>query len=137
MLATIAVKSQFLGANREINIGHHRCTSSIPDALLSCRRCNPILPFDSKRSRLPNPAVRGGMATAVGATVSKVRIARHSGCIPKKLLPEFCKAASCPRAPMRWRLRSVESVRYCTMHQLPHRNDPGPCSRPRDATTVV
>jgi hypothetical protein len=24
MLATIAVKSQFLGANREINIGHHR-----------------------------------------------------------------------------------------------------------------
>jgi hypothetical protein len=67
MLATIAVKSQFLGANREINIGHHRATVSISDALLSCRRCNPILPFNSKRSRLLDPAVRGGMATPVGA----------------------------------------------------------------------
>ena len=28
MLATIAVKSQFLGANREINIGHHRTLPS-------------------------------------------------------------------------------------------------------------
>ena len=37
-------------------------------------RCNPILPFSSKRSRLPNPAVRGGAATPVGATGSKVRI---------------------------------------------------------------
>src|SRR6267378_653655 len=42
-------------------------------------RCNPILPFNSKRSRLPNPAVRGGMATPVGETGSKVRFARHSG----------------------------------------------------------
>ena len=24
-------------------------------------RCNPIFPFNSRRSRLPNPAVRGGM----------------------------------------------------------------------------
>jgi hypothetical protein len=31
-------------------------------------QCNPILPFNSKRSRLPNPAVRGGMAAPVGAT---------------------------------------------------------------------
>ena len=37
--------------------------------------CNPILPFNSKRSRLPNPAVRGGMATPVGATSGKVRFA--------------------------------------------------------------
>jgi hypothetical protein len=36
-------------------------------------RCNPILPFNSKRSRLPNPAIRGGMATPVGETGSKVR----------------------------------------------------------------
>src|SRR5216684_3744381 len=40
-------------------------------------RCNPILPFNSKRSRLPNPAVRGGMATPVGETGSKVRFARN------------------------------------------------------------
>jgi hypothetical protein len=53
---------------------------SIPDALLSCRpvQSNPIVPFNSKRSRLPNPAVRGGMATPVRATGRKVRIARHS-----------------------------------------------------------
>jgi hypothetical protein len=37
-----------------------------------------ILPFNSKRSRLPKPRVRGGMATPVGATDSKVRIARSS-----------------------------------------------------------
>jgi hypothetical protein len=36
MLATIAMKSQFLGANREINIGHHR---TVPDA-----GCNGMLP---------------------------------------------------------------------------------------------
>jgi len=30
-----------------------------------------------KRSRLPSPTVRGGMATTVGATGSKVRVARH------------------------------------------------------------
>ena len=30
-------------------------------------RCNPILPFNSKRSRLPNPAVCSGMTTPVGA----------------------------------------------------------------------
>jgi hypothetical protein len=29
MLATIAVKSQFLGANREINIGHHRTLPTV------------------------------------------------------------------------------------------------------------
>jgi hypothetical protein len=40
-------------------------------------QCNPILPFNSKQSRLPNPAVRGGMATPVGATGSKVRFARQ------------------------------------------------------------
>jgi hypothetical protein len=34
-------------------------------------------PFNSKRSRLPNPAVRGGMATPVGETGSKVRFARQ------------------------------------------------------------
>jgi hypothetical protein len=39
---------------------------------------NPILPFNSKRSRLPNPAVRGGTAAPVGATGSKVRIGRNS-----------------------------------------------------------
>ena len=44
-------------------------------------RCNPILPSNSKRSRLPNPAIRGGMATPVGATGSKVRFARHPGAI--------------------------------------------------------
>jgi hypothetical protein len=55
------------------------CTGGIPDALLSCRpvQSNPILPFNSKRSRLLIPAVRGGMATPVGATGSKVRIARY------------------------------------------------------------
>src|SRR5260370_8886004 len=42
-------------------------------------RCNPILPLISKRSRLPNPAVRAGVATPVGATGSKVRIARDPG----------------------------------------------------------
>ena len=40
-------------------------------------QCNPILPFSSKRSRLPNPVVRGAMATPVGAAGSKVRFARH------------------------------------------------------------
>jgi hypothetical protein len=35
MLATIAVKSQFLGANREINIGHHR---TLP--MLVAMECN-------------------------------------------------------------------------------------------------
>jgi hypothetical protein len=40
-------------------------------------RCNPILPFNSNRPRLPNPAVRGGMATPIGATGSKVRVARQ------------------------------------------------------------
>src|SRR3981189_1347744 len=44
-------------------------------------RFNPILPFNSKRSRLPNPAVRGGIATPVGATGSKVRFA----CNPEDL----------------------------------------------------
>ncbi len=34
-------------------------------------RCNPILPFSSKRSRLPNPAVRCGMAAPLGARGSK------------------------------------------------------------------
>jgi hypothetical protein len=87
MLATIAVKSQFLGANREINIGHHlnfaRCWLQW-NAAIECNvimlplaasqmhyypvaRCNPILPFNSKRARLPNPVTRGGMATPVGA----------------------------------------------------------------------
>jgi hypothetical protein len=32
-----------------------------------------ILPFNSKRSRLPNPELRNRMATPVGATGSKVR----------------------------------------------------------------
>jgi hypothetical protein len=86
MLATIGVKSQFLGANREINIGHHRtlpdagCNGMLPLSATfmlplaafpmhyyPAARCNPILPFNSKRSRLPNPAARGGMATPVGA----------------------------------------------------------------------
>jgi hypothetical protein len=44
-------------------------------------RCNSILPFSSKWSRLPNPLVRGGMATPVGATGSKVRLACYSGTI--------------------------------------------------------
>jgi hypothetical protein len=30
-------------------------------------RCNPILPSNLKRSRLPNPTVRGDMTTPVGA----------------------------------------------------------------------
>jgi hypothetical protein len=42
-------------------------------------RCNPILPFNSKRSRLPNPEVRAGMATPVRATGSTVRFARDTG----------------------------------------------------------
>jgi hypothetical protein len=42
-------------------------------------RCNPILPFNSDRSQLPNQAVRGGMATPVGATGSKVRFAHNPG----------------------------------------------------------
>ena len=42
-------------------------------------RCDPILPFNSKRSRLPDPVVRGGMVTPVGATGSKVRLARDTG----------------------------------------------------------
>ena len=42
-------------------------------------RCNPILPSSSKRFRLPNPLVRGGMATPIGATGSKVRFARNTG----------------------------------------------------------
>ena len=41
-------------------------------------RCNPILPLISKRSRLPNPAVRDRMATLVGATGSKVRFAGNT-----------------------------------------------------------
>ena len=51
-------------------------------------RCNPILPFNSKRSRLPNPAVRGGMAAPVGETGSKVRFARHSGVTSKTLIAQ-------------------------------------------------
>jgi hypothetical protein len=42
-------------------------------ALHCAVRCNLILPVNSKQSRLPNPRVRGGMATPVGATGSKVR----------------------------------------------------------------
>jgi hypothetical protein len=39
-------------------------------------QCNPILPFNSKRSRLPNPAFRSSMAP-VGAIGSKVRFAHQ------------------------------------------------------------
>jgi hypothetical protein len=47
-------------------------------ALQRAFRCNPILPVNSKQSRFLNPAVRGDMATPVGATGSNVRFARHS-----------------------------------------------------------
>jgi hypothetical protein len=39
----LAVKSEFLGANREINVGHHR---TLPDALLSCRPVQSNLAID-------------------------------------------------------------------------------------------
>ena len=58
---------------------HYAATGGIPDSLLSCR----LLPFNSKRSRLPNPAVRGGMTTPVGATGSKVWVARQPPRTPK------------------------------------------------------
>jgi hypothetical protein len=39
----LAVKSEFLGANREIDVGHHR---ALPDALLSCRPVQSNLAID-------------------------------------------------------------------------------------------
>jgi hypothetical protein len=57
----------------------------ITDALLACQRYDEILPpgaiqschLNKKLSRLPNPAFRDRMATPVGATGSKVRVARQ------------------------------------------------------------
>jgi hypothetical protein len=50
-------------------------------------RCNPILPLESKLSQLPNPALRGRMATPVGATGRKVRFVRHPPRTPKSKIP--------------------------------------------------
>src|SRR5258706_12613160 len=55
-------------------------------------RCNPILPFNSKRSRLPNPAVRGVIAAPVGETSSKVRFARYPTKIDAKCGHHFLQA---------------------------------------------
>ena len=64
MLATIAVKSQFLGANREINIGHHRtlpmaATGGIPDIT--------IVP---EPGPLPLPNPQSGVGTPGGPIVT-------------------------------------------------------------------
>ena len=61
---------------------HPRCTIILPtDTMKSCRSVQLILPLVLNRSRWPNPAVRDGIVTPVGATGSKVRFARHSGSI--------------------------------------------------------
>jgi hypothetical protein len=45
---------------------HSRCTIILPPIRLNpAARSNPILPLEWKRSQLPNPAFRGGMATPV------------------------------------------------------------------------
>jgi hypothetical protein len=57
------------------------CAGGIPMHYYPAAQCNPIQSCHLIRrgSRLPNPAVRGGMAALVGETGSKVRFARHSG----------------------------------------------------------
>jgi hypothetical protein len=50
--------------------------AAFPTHYYPAAHCNQISLFNSKRSRLPNPAVRGGMATPVGAKGRKVRFAR-------------------------------------------------------------
>jgi len=65
----------------EMLVQWNAAIGSIPDALLSCRpvQSNPILPFNSKWSRLPNPAVRDDLATTLRATGCKVRFVRDPG----------------------------------------------------------
>jgi hypothetical protein len=65
--------------------------AAFPMHYFPATRCNPILPLNSKRSRLPNPGVRDSVATLVRATGSKVRIALHppSQKIRKVLCP-YC-----------------------------------------------
>ena len=57
---------------------HYAATGGIPDALLSCRPVQSNLAIYIEAVSI---AVRGGMATPVGETGSKVRFARHSGVV--------------------------------------------------------
>ncbi len=54
-----------LAAAQHMRTEHNRTAPTRWPGLHPAVRCNPILPVNSKQSRLLNPAVRGDMATPV------------------------------------------------------------------------